>query len=411
MKISDLTVLVVEDDDFQRKTVAHMLRHLGVRQVLEAANGKQGLDQLHSAEPGPVDVVACDLEMPEMDGMEFLRRLGERNNAISVFITSALDSALLASVEKMARAYGVRVLGTTKKPLTLGRLEAMLSRHGHPKPRAEKPACDAPSFSFAEILQGLHAKQFEPFFQPQVELATGAIVGAEALARWRHPEKGLVGPYAFIAPLEQSGKIDELTYVILEKAARACTAWHKKTMPLSVSVNLSLVSLADTTLADRITEVVRNAGLEPRHMVLEITETAAMTEIPQALENLARLRMRGFGLAIDDYGTGYSSMQQLNRIAFSELKIDQGFVMDFANEGTARVIVESSMQMARRLRIRSVAEGVETQEICDALSVAGCDVAQGYFISRPLEESMFLEFCALKPHNSVGGVTAYARTD
>lgn len=404
MEISALTVLVVEDDDFQRRTVAQMLTHLGVRQVLEAADGKQALDLLQSAEPGAVDIVACDLDMPEMDGMEFLRRLGERNSAISVFITSALDSALIASVEKMARAYGVRVLGIAKKPLTIGRLEAMLLRCGQPKPRPERPASEMPSFSLAEILQGIHAKQFEPFFQPQVKLATGAIVGAEALARWRHPEKGLVGPYAFIAPLEQSGKIDELTYLILEKAAGACIAWHKRNLQFSVSVNLSLVSLADTALADRITEVVRNAGLEPRHMVLEITETTAMTEIPQALENLARLRMRGFGLAIDDYGTGYSSMQQLNRIAFSELKIDQGFVTDFTNEGTARVIVESSMQMARRLRMRSVAEGVETQEIWSALAAAGCDLAQGYFISRPLEESLFLGFCALKPHNSVGGL-------
>lgn len=232
------------------------------------------------------------------------------------------------------------VLGAIKKPLTTGRLEDLFSRYDRPTPKPKRVAHDVPGYTVEEIIEGLRARQFEPFFQPQVELATDRIVGAEALARWRHPQKGIVGPYAFIATLEQNGEIDELTYLILEKAAASCAAWQKRGFAITVSVNLSLVSLADTTLAERVTQIVRDVGLDPRKMVIEITETPAMTEIAPALENLARLRMRGFGLAIDDYGTGYSSMQQLNRVAFSELKIDQG-----------------------------------------------------YFISRPMEESLFLDFC------------------
>ena len=159
-----------------------------------------------------------------------------------------------------------------------------------------------------------------------------------------------------------------------------------------MSVNLSLKSLSDVKIADRVTELVRSQDLEPRHMVLEITESAATTEVGKVLENLARLRMKGFGLSIDDYGTGYSSMQQLTRIAFTELKIDQSFVMNAAKQESARVILGSSLDMAKKLNITAVAEGVETQADWNLLRQLGCDVAQGYFIARPMESGAYLDW-------------------
>jgi EAL domain-containing protein (putative c-di-GMP-specific phosphodiesterase class I) len=395
MNVADgLITLVVEDDDFQRRIVARMLRSLGAREVLEAGDGKQALASIRGA--ALVDLVVCDLDMPEMDGMEFMRHLGQENSAVSVIIASVQELSLLNSVKKMARAYGVRLLGIIEKPVTLKVLETLIALHELPKPQSARVSADAPSFSLEQILHGVQEKQFEPFFQPKVALATRQVLGAEALARWRHPEHGLVGPFAFIAPLEQSGKIDELTLVMLQKAARACHAWREREMALTVSVNLSVVSLADTKLADRITEIVRSAGLDPRHMILEITETAAMTEVAPALENLARLRMRGFGLSVDDYGTGFSSLRQFTRAPFTELKIDQGFVTGCAANPAARAIVESSVEMARRLNIKSVAEGVETQADWDVLQAVGCDLAQGYFIAKPMQESEFLAFCTTK---------------
>lgn len=397
MNVADgLIALVVDDDDFQRRTVARMLRSLGGREVREAGDGRQALASIRDAPL--VDLVVCDLDMPEMDGMEFIRHLGQANSAVSVIIASAQDRSLLSSVDKMARAYGVRLLGVIEKPVTLEGLENLIELHEPPKPQPARDAsAGAPSFSLDQILRGVQEKQFEPFFQPKVGLATGKVLGAEALARWRHPEHGLVAPYAFIAPLEQSGKIDELTLLMLEKAALACRAWRERGMELTVSVNLSLVSLADTMLASRITETVRSAGLDPRYMILEITETAAMTEVAPALENLARLRMRGFGLSVDDYGTGFSSLRQLTRVPFTELKIDQGFVTGCAANASSRAIVESSVEMARRLDIKSVAEGVETQADWDVLHATGCDVAQGYFIAKPMQESSFLAFCTTEP--------------
>jgi EAL domain-containing protein (putative c-di-GMP-specific phosphodiesterase class I)/DNA-binding NarL/FixJ family response regulator len=390
----NLAVLVVEDHDFQRKVLVRQLRALGATEVLEAGDGEQALALL-SEHKAPVHLILCDLDMPRMDGMEFMRHLGESRSTASLVITSASDVALLNSVQMMCHAYGIRPLGVLEKPVDGERLRALMLQARNPVAgKAPRPtATKRSAFTLEQILEGLRQGQFEPFYQPKVALAGGQIVGAEALARWRHPEQGVIAPFAFIDLLEQSATIDELTFQMLEQSARACRRWNDAGLALNVSVNLSLVSLADTRLAERIAAVVRGTGLSPRTMTLEITETAAMTDVGPALENLARLRMRGFGLSIDDFGTGFASMQQIGRVAFSELKIDRGFVAAMGEKREARAIVESSIDMAQRLGIKSVAEGIETQAEWDCLSAAGCDLAQGYLISPPVDEAQFIDLC------------------
>ena len=393
METNALHILVVEDDDFQRRMVANMLRSLGVTSIRDAGNGQQALRMIRKESEPPMDIAICDLDMPEMDGLEFLRYLGQGNHSVAIILVSALGSKLLASAGKMAKMHGIRLLGVIEKPLMLGQLKGLLAKYEYAENKWQPPDVTA-SFTLEEILQGIHANQFEPFFQPKIDLKTGQLVGSEALARWIHPEQGVIGPYAFIPLLEQNGKIDDLTFLMLEKSAAACRSLQDKGYIYTVSVNLSLGSLDDTALADRITQVVRDAGLDPRHVILEITETAAMTDVAHALENLARLCMKGFTLSIDDYGTGYSSMQQLTRIAFGELKIDQSFVKDFADNETLRIVVESSIDMAHKLGVKSIAEGVETQQDWDMLKSIGCDTAQGYFIARPMNLDSFIAFCA-----------------
>jgi EAL domain-containing protein (putative c-di-GMP-specific phosphodiesterase class I)/DNA-binding NarL/FixJ family response regulator len=393
MNVGELNILVVEDDDFQRRTMVKMLRALGAVSIRDASNGKEALAMIRAANSRPVNVALCDLNMPEMDGMEFLRHLGHEHHNIAIIIISALDSKLLSSVVRMTRMYGIKLLGAIEKPLMQGQLKELLAKYEHSE-SAWQPPVAGEKFTLEEILQGIRAKQFEPFYQPKVDLKSGRVVGAEALARWLHPERGVIGPNVFIPQLEQSGNIDELTFLMIEKAAAACRSLRNECHAITVAVNLSLVSLDDPSLADQITQAVRKAGVEPRHMVLEITESAAMTDVARALENLARLCMYGFSLSIDDYGTGYSSLQQLTRIAFSELKIDQSFVKDFSENEPLRIVVESSIDMAHKLRVKSVAEGVETRQDWEALKNAGCDTAQGYFIARPMNLASFTEFCA-----------------
>jgi len=396
MRIANLNILLVEDDDFQRDIIITMLNSLGITSILSAANGKQALDIIRAADSRPIDLALCDLNMPEMDGMEFLRHLNEVHLDIAAILISGLDSKLLTSVGRMAQMYGIRLLGVIEKPVLLAKLKEHLLKHRDSLPKVQEDAVKR--FTLDEILHAIRADQFEPFFQPKVDMKTGRLVGAEALARWIHPDHGVIGPYAFIPQLEQAENIDDLTFCILRKSAAAVRSLHDEGHLLTVSVNLSLASLDDTALADKVTRAVCEAGVSPQYIVLEITESAAMTKVAPALENLARLCMSGFALSIDDYGTGSSSLQQLTRIAFSELKIDQSFVKDFADNKTLRIVVESSIDMAHKLQVKSVAEGVETQQDWDALRVVGCDTVQGYFIAKPMDEKAFSDFVANYKH-------------
>jgi len=390
MNAEKLCFLVAEDHDFQRRTLVEMLKRLGAKQVLDANDGRSALE-LFRDPAAKVDIIISDLDMPGMDGMELIRHIGEAGNPVAMILSSAVDRAVLSSVETMTRAYGINLLGAMEKPVTLSKLEAMIGRYRPPQPRSDRPRAPSSPFSLEEVRRGLDEDEFEAFFMPKMDLANGRVESAEALARWRHPEKGIVAPYAFIGVMEDGGLIDDLTWAMLKKSARQLREWAASGFEpgMALSVNLSLKSLIDTDIADRITQIVRGKGVEPSSIILEVTESAAMTEVARALENLARLRMRGFRLSIDDYGTGYSSMQQLTRIAFTELKIDQSFVLSALEKEASRVILESSIEMARKLKMKSVAEGVETRAHWDFLRMLGCDVAQGYFIAPPMEAAEF----------------------
>ena len=393
MKIGELTFLVVEDNEFQRETLMEMLTLSKARKVYSASNG-QGALELLAALDTQVDVIISDLEMPTMDGMEFVRHIATGGFRNSVIVASALNPTLLASVEAMTRAYGINLLGVISKPITLGILEALLNRHVPPGPRLKVPPQTKLSFTLDEIMHGLKENEFEAFFQPKVEMATRRVAGAEALARWRHPQHGIVYPAAFIQVLEDAGKIDDLLWVMLRRSAAFCSTLNAGGRKLSVAValNLSLKSLSNLDLANRMAEIARGYKVEPGQMCLEITESAATTDVGAALENLTRLRMMGFGLAIDDFGTGYSSMQQLARIPFTELKIDRSFVQSAATHESAKVILSSSLQLAKNLKILAVAEGVETHAQWDLLAELGCDLAQGYFIAKPMSAAAYVDW-------------------
>ncbi len=383
-----LCFLVVEDHEFQRGMMVEMLEDLGAQSVHEAVDGFSAMEVLRELDQ-PFDIIVTDIDMPGMDGMAFIRRLGESKVRASLLITSGLDSSLLRTMETMIGAYGMRLLGTIEKPPTPERFAELIAMHWQVKSNPEQSKQGASSFSLDQVMEGLQAEQFEPYYQPKIELKTRRVTGVEALARWRHPSGGIVLPYAFISLLEDADQISELTWIMLAKSARDCRSWRDAGLDLNVSVNLSVKLLDDPAIADAITWQVTQQGLEPRHMILEITESAAMSSVGHALENLIRLRMKGFGLSLDDYGTGYSSMQQLTRIPFTELKIDQSFVMHAAHQESSRMILESSLEMARKLRITSVAEGAETVEDWNLLRECRCDLAQGFFIARPMKSADF----------------------
>jgi EAL domain-containing protein (putative c-di-GMP-specific phosphodiesterase class I) len=389
----ELRVLVVDDDHDQRYLIGRTLAGMGRARVVEAASGHEALAVLDRAGQA-VDIVVTDLQMPRMDGMELIRRIGERKLPVSVVLVSGLDGVLLASAAAMAQAYGVRVIGTIEKPVTRAKLHLVLGHFRVPAAEVE-PGPDA-GVAFAptapNVLGGIAAGQIEPFFQAVVELGSGNLVGAEALARWRHPSRGILGPEVFLPPLARAGYLDELSWIMLSMSAMEAGRWRRNEPRLTVSVNVSATSLADPGYADAVTQIVTGHGLEPSEMVLELTETEAILNIAAALENLTRLRIKGFGLAIDDYGVGYSSMQALSRMPFTEIKVDRSFVAAAASHPKYRLMIEHTIAVARQLGLKTVAEGVETRAEYELLAGLGCDRVQGYFISRPVEGSEFLRW-------------------
>ncbi|PHV02077.1 diguanylate cyclase [Iodobacter sp. BJB302] len=377
----ELNVFIVEDSLIQRMHAATLCSELGLNVVGEASDGNEALLLLQNS-PLP-DVMLIDLEMPGMDGIELIQELAHRNIAVSVIVSSAKEDALISSVETMLQAYGLPVLGAIKKPLTIEQLSKALD---HFKPINKDSPQSRPEVVMAasEITKALVEHQFIAYFQPKISIKTGVIKGVETLIRWQHPEKGLVMPSQFISIAEEQGLINELTMEILDLALQQCRHWHERGLKITVAINLSMLSLSNSTFAEHIAQKVASYTIDPSFIVLEITETAVMGDVGNALGTLARLRLKGFGLSIDDYGTGFSSMQQLSRIPFTELKLDRSFVDGAHAKPHLRAILASAIEIAKKLDLRSVAEGVECVEDLAVLQELGCDIVQGYLTAKPM---------------------------
>lgn len=390
MNSPQLRFLIVDDQAVLLRAMTHLVMRHGAHDVMVASDGQAALEILKDSTQF-FDIIISDLHMPGMDGMEFMRHLGALDNKAWVILCSSMDARFISSVETMSKAYGVNFLGLVEKPLTAVKLQALLSCYqGQPTQNSAKRV----DFSIAELMAGLKNNEFEPFFQPKIDIKTGKVTGAEALARWRHPDLGIVAPSEFIDLFEQNNKIDDLTFQMIAKATRACHEWHVAGHASSVSINVSVSSLRETIIAQYLHEAVAQAHLRTGDVIVEVTESTAMTEVGPVLENLTRLRMHGFGLSIDDYGTGYSSMQQLLRIPFTELKIDQSFVSNVAHDEITKAIVESSVNVSKKLGLKVVAEGVETYDAVATLKLLNCDMAQGYLYAKPMDGATYLKWLA-----------------
>ncbi|WP_240538340.1 EAL domain-containing protein [Rhodoferax sp. PAMC 29310] len=227
------------------------------------------------------------------------------------------------------------------------------------------------------------------YYQPKVVVATGEVVGVETLVRWRHPQDGMVFPDQFIGVAEAHGLIDVLTRVVLTGALAQAKVWQDAGWVLRVAVNLSMVSLTSLDFPDFVAGLAAQAGVPPQGLVLEVTESRLMQDLRAPLEILTRLRLKRFRLSIDDFGTGHSSLTQLHDLPFDELKIDQSFVHSAWTNETLRAMYDASLGLARQLGIEVVAEGVEDRADWNFLRRTGCDLAQGYFIARPMPAADF----------------------
>jgi EAL domain-containing protein (putative c-di-GMP-specific phosphodiesterase class I)/CheY-like chemotaxis protein len=387
MDIGHLHFLVAEADPSQRLTLVELLGSLGASQVTEVPDGHTALRCFQDSFTPTVDVAVIDLALPGMDGLELIRHLAAMKCRARLIVVGAQSSNLMFSVETMAQAYGFELLGALTKPVSAARLQALLENYVPPRLASSEEK--GPSFTFTDVGVGMQAGQFEPFFQPKIELETGQVKGLEAFARWRHPEHGVLGPGSFIDALEQSNRIDFLDWSMIEKSVKACRGFHDQGIPITISINLAPETLAHPAFMQQISACVGRHRVMPDYITFEMPESSVLTTDPSFLERLVRLRMAGYGLAIDDYGTGRSNLQLLARIPFSELKIDRSFVDGASKKRALGTVLSSCLGLARSLDRMSVAVGVETKQDWDFLQGLGCTYAQGYHIASPMEAAAF----------------------
>jgi EAL domain-containing protein (putative c-di-GMP-specific phosphodiesterase class I)/ActR/RegA family two-component response regulator len=377
-------ILVVEDDLFQQKILKTMLQKTSDASVHIVNNGKQAIDYLTAGHQP--NLILCDLNMPEMDGIELLRRLAQKETNAYIVLSSSVAPDLQQAVMRMANYYGLQKITNLNKPININKLKKLFANL--PKEQVYSNKCQI-QISDNEIINAFSDEQFLPHFQAHFEQTELAITGAEALIRWQHPEHGLLTPYYFLDRIYQLNLGSQLTKMMLEYSICCCANWHKNGYPLHISVNVSHSDLADVTFTDMALSLLAHYQLQNRYLTIEVTETELSPNLAQSLESLTRLRLNGVEISIDDFGTGHSSLSQLIYSPFTELKIDQSFTNNMMLDNKQMAAVKGSIAIAKSLDLRIVAEGVENQATQDALIEMGCDLLQGYYLSKPICEPAF----------------------
>jgi EAL domain-containing protein (putative c-di-GMP-specific phosphodiesterase class I)/CheY-like chemotaxis protein len=375
-------IMVVEDSHLQRSVTIELLKRIGVSRLFEAASGLEALILLEKVERKPAIIIA-DLEMPGMDGIELIQQLAEKYSDIALIVASGVDRKLLDTLGSMVEACNMTFLGAFAKPLNGHALIKSLLGY-KPSTRLGRVTSQPTQVNPGDLKRAIRSGHIVPFYQPKISLVSGKVVGYEALARWRDPVKGIIPPAAFIDVATECGLLKELTNNMMDSILADMTAWNRLELFPQVSINISVTLLEDRNFANNLIRSLSNANIDPKKIMLEITESALMKDHAVALASIGRLKLKGFGFSIDDYGTGFSSMQQLSRIAFTELKIDKSFVNSAIGNQHMAQLLGSAIDMGRKLGLVTVAEGVETIEELTLLKQLGCHQLQGFLFSKPM---------------------------
>lgn len=376
-----LRALVVDDDQFVRSVVSRQLRSLGAAAVAVAEDGEQARRLLAA---DTYDLIVCDLVMPGADGIELLGDIAGSIPGASLILMSSAEPKLLRIAEQIARSRRLRVLGSLHKPVQTCSLKTLLSRIGSAAAGTEPSARGPVEVTAAMLRDALDAGAITIAVQPQINLVSGQLEAVEALARWPLADGHWIAPDLFLPVAEEAGLMDRLTDHVFECAVTVARQWRDAGLELRIGVNVAPTSLCRPELPDRVARLVAQHRLRSSQILVEVTETGVARDWLVPLEGLARLRLQGIELSIDDFGTGFSSLARLQGMPFTELKIDRGFVGIARADEEARSIVEASVRLARDLGLRTVAEGIESAQDAQLMRELRCDLGQGYYYARPM---------------------------
>lgn len=372
-----MSVLVADDSKFMHKVLGVMFKEIGGITSISAFDGAQALEAVVNDNP---NVLILDLNMPGKDGIEILADLAMIGNVPALILMSGEEKRILRSVRDVAAAHGITVLGILSKPFKTEHVEQLLSCYVEGDTSIRKQSI---KLSRDEIMAGLGKGCLMPVYQPLITLSDGQLYGVEALARW-NDQHGLLPPSAFLPSMADAEIWQAFNEVLFKQVFSDLVSWSREGIDIKISLNIDLESLKTVGFADDFVALVKRYKISPEKITLEVTENNVMLDIREPLVALTRLRMKGFGISIDDFGTGASSIERIRNMPCNELKIDKSFVTNALNDPQLRTIVQSSIQIAKEYGLDVVAEGIEDDETLKMVQELGCDKAQGYSIGKPM---------------------------
>ncbi|HEX5418850.1 MAG TPA: EAL domain-containing response regulator [Gammaproteobacteria bacterium] len=367
-------VLIALDDDEQIVEVVTAVGKRAGFEVIGTTYAAAFQDARKRCDP---DVIVLDLQMPDMDGIEMLRHLADQRAQAAIILVTGMDVRTIAAAEHYATSRGLRVLAAMQKPFMPEELQAQL----------EALRAAARPLTAGDLHQAIERNQLMVYYQPTVRRfadGTWDIATMEALLRWAHPARGILTPETFIGMGEEHGLSRAMTDFVIQRGIEQLKGWQARRLNVGLRINIAATLIADIGFPDRLESMLAAQDVDASALTLEITETAMLDQAPDTLDILTRLRVKDINLAIDDFGIGYSSLTQLFRMPFNEMKVDKSLTLRVPQSKEARIMIEALIDLAHKLNLTVCAEGVESAEALEFLGSIGCDSAQGFFISRPL---------------------------
>lgn len=373
-------LLAVDDEKDFLDLVAQLAEGVGY-EVITADSAATFREQLTQHRPS---LVLLDLQLPGMDGVEALRHLARLGVEGGIVLASGMDQRVLASARQLGESLGLKMLGTLQKPALLEDIEAVLTRHFG----------QAASLRPNDLRNAVEEMELVVHYQPRLERRGNewCVGGAEALVRWQHPTLGLIYPKDFLHLADDHSMTMAIADFVLTDAIRQVGHWRARGMNLHVAVNLAPRLVKDLEFPDRLGRILNEFNVSASQLVLDVVEDASRQDADIAMDIYTRLRVKGVGLALDDFGIGTSSLTHLYKMPFSEVKIDQALIGALPQSRTSATVVRAIVQLAHGLSLAACAEGVESALAFDLLDECGCDRVQGDFVGKPVPASEFEAF-------------------
>lgn len=382
MQSDEHRLLIIDDEPRLGKIIAKGASMSGY----QAAYTDRPDEFFRLLEESAPTVVIVDLQMPQTDGVEVLRRMAEMGCPAKVVVCSGIDTRTIETALRLGMELGLTMSGALNKPVRLAEIRGLL----------ESLKSESNELSVENLNTAMQNDELFLVYQPKVDLRSGRVAGLEALLRWRTASGVIIPPDSFIPFAEDQNLMSPLTDWVMQNAVGQLARWTAEGHQINLAINISAKNLFDLSLPDTMAGLCGEAGLHPNNFTLELTETATLDDAARMMDVLARFRIKEFSLSIDDFGTGFSSLTQLQQLPFSEIKIDKSFVIGMDKTKDSAIIAKTIVDMGHNLGLEVCAEGVETKPSLQLLQDFGCDYAQGYYLSKPLDASEMGEFLSLE---------------